>query len=46
MVRRYLDLLLIFTVCNTDQAGLVGIVRETLAVVGERVDQPTECRRD
>ena len=46
MVRRYLDLLLIFAACDTDEAGVVGIVRQALAVVGERVDQPAERRRD
>jgi hypothetical protein len=38
MVRRYLDLLLIFAACDTDQACIVRIVRQALAVVSELVD--------
>ena len=46
MVRRYLDFLLIFAACDTDQACVVGIVRQALAVVSERVDQRAERRGD
>ena len=31
---------------NTDQAGVVRIVRQVLAVMGKRVEQFAECRRD
>jgi hypothetical protein len=46
MVRRYFDLLLIFAACNTDQAGIVGVVRQALAVESECVDQRAKCRCD
>jgi len=46
MVGRYLDLFLIFTVCDTDQARVVGIVWQALATANERVDQRAERRRD
>ena len=46
MVRRYLDLLLIFTVCDTDQARVVGIVWQALAIANECVDQRAERRSD
>ena len=46
MVRRYIDLLLIFTMCDTDQARVVGIVWQALAIANERVDQRAERRRD
>ena len=38
MVGRYLDLLLIFTVCDTDQARVVGIIWQALAIANERVE--------
>ena len=38
MVRRYIDLLLIFTMCDTDQARVVGIVWQALAIANERVE--------
>jgi hypothetical protein len=44
MVRRYIDLLLIFTMCDTDQARVVGIVWQALAIANERVDQRAERR--
>ena len=46
MVRRYLDLLLIFTMCDTDQACVVGIVWQAFAIANERVDQRAERRLD
>jgi hypothetical protein len=46
MVRRYIDFLLIFTMCDTDQARVVGIVWQALAIANERVDQRAERRRD
>lgn len=38
MVRRYLDLLLIFALCDTDQARVIGIIRQPLAIVRQCVD--------
>ena len=38
MVGRYLELFLIFTVCDTDQARVVGIVWQARAIVHERVE--------
>src|SRR6185312_12985396 len=46
MVGWYLDLLLIFAACDTDQTRVVGVVRQALAVVSEWVDQRAERRRD
>ena len=46
IVRRYLDLLLIFAACDTDQARVVVVVRQALAKASERVDQRAERRRD
>ena len=46
MVRRYLDHLLKVAASNADQAGVVSIVRQALAVMGKRVEQLAECRCD
>ena len=46
MVRRYLDHLLKVAACNTDKTGVVRIARQPLAIVGKRVEQFAECRRD
>ena len=44
MFRWYFDLFLIFAPCDTDQARIVGIVRQPLAVVSEPVDQSAKLR--
>ena len=46
MVRRYFDHLLKVAARNADQAGVVRIVRQALAVMGKRVEQLAECRCD
>ena len=40
------DHLLKVAACNADQAGVVRIVRQALAVMGQRVDQLAESRPD
>jgi hypothetical protein len=45
-VRRYLDHLLKVAARKADQAGVVRIVRQALAVMGERVEQLAEWRCD
>ena len=42
----YLDHLLKVAARNTDQAGVIRIVRQALAVMGKRVEQLAECRCD
>jgi hypothetical protein len=46
MVRRYLDHLLKVAACNADKADVVRIARQPFAIVGKRVEQFAECRRD
>ena len=46
MIRRYLDLFLIFAACHTDQARVIGIVRQAFAIVSECIDQPAKRRLD
>jgi hypothetical protein len=46
MVSRYLDHLFKVTACNTDKIGVVRIARQSLAIVGKRVEEFAECRRD
>jgi hypothetical protein len=45
VVRPDLDPLLVFASCDTDQARVVGVVRQAIAVVSERVDKRAERRR-
>ena len=46
MARWYLDLLLIFAACHTNQACVIAIVRQAFAIASERIDQPSERRVD
>jgi hypothetical protein len=46
MIRRYLDLLLIFAACHSDQACVIGIVWQAFAIAIKCLDQLAERRVD
>jgi len=43
---RYLNHLLKVAACNADKTGVVRIARQSLSIVGKRVEELAECRRD